>query len=91
MDSATGELNILDDNLICESKGGAVGNEEIQCWESDKGDSSVIMNFKGVKSIGRGSRRRMLPSGDKSGRELSDSTPPLQFNYIKADLNVSEF
>ena len=47
---SSGQLSIVKDGLTCQSKGGTLGNEDIDCWHVING-ISLIKSFKGVKTI----------------------------------------
>jgi hypothetical protein len=89
--SSSGLLSLQMTDLLCESKGGSVGAEEIQCWEAGK-DTPVIMTFTNVKALsGGGLNRRRLTSANEvdasNDRRLQSST--FQFNCISSELDLS--
>jgi hypothetical protein len=84
-------MTLTKTNTICESKGGSVGAEELQCWEANK-SLPVYMTFKNVKTLnGGGLNRRMLTDGaidlSEGGRRLQ--TSPFQFNCILSETDLS--
>ena len=70
--SSSGLLSLQKTDLLCESKGGSVGAEEIQCWEAGK-SNPVIMTFKNVKTLSSGglNGRRLAGGDDVGGASLS--------------------
>lgn len=83
----TGELEIASsNNLICESKGGSIGAEDIQCWEKDS-ENPIIMNFQDVKKITLPDQQMFARRLDKlSERQLQSDA--LQINCIKSESNL---
>ena len=51
LDLSSGILYILESDVTCESKGGSMGQETIQCWETNSGNNPVIKTFENVKFI----------------------------------------
>lgn len=51
LNKSSGRLSIVSGDVTCARKGGSVGDEELQCWESKKA-KPVIRTFKAVKSLG---------------------------------------
>ena len=82
----SGELALDFDSgndMTCESKGGGVGAEELQCWESSNDSNPKINTFKNVKNIGGGSRRRL----DAAGRRLQSGDN--QFNCVLSPTDLT--
>ena len=89
-----GALNLDIPDLTCDSKGGSVGNEELNCWEASNDSNPRIKRFKNVKNVGGGSsNRRLLNDGtlesasDSNHRRLE--TTPYQFNCLLSDVDMS--
>ena len=84
---SSGQLTLKMTDLICESKGGSVGAEELQCWEASNGNNPVIMTFKDVKKLnGGGLNARRLAERD-GARKLQ--TNAFQFNCILSETDLT--
>jgi len=100
--SSSGQLSLSawdqSNNMTCASKGGSVGNEELQCWEKDS-STPIIQTFSGVRSLQTGDRRRLLRDLQAGSGSLlleciqSDydhgSDPTLELNYGPCQINNS--
>ena len=92
---SSGNLALKTTGLICESKGGTVGAEEVQCWEASNEVNPVIMTFKDVKKLdGGGLNLRRLSERDtnyntqEKGRKLQ-TTSAFQFNCVLSETDLS--
>ena len=92
VDSTSGELMLDMSDLTCESKGGYVGEEELQCWEGSNNSNPKIMNFKGVKKLSGGNGRRLTESSikDVPGNKRRLQSPSFQFNCILSEVDMTE-
>ncbi len=41
VDSVSGVLTLLSSDLICESKSGTAGEEEVQCWDANASNPRI--------------------------------------------------
>lgn len=92
VDSSSGLLDIdlsTGNDLTCESKGGSIGEEELQCWESSNDVNPKIMSFKNVKKLGGGGSRRRLGNDVlyDGGRQLQSAEN--QFNCVLSETDMS--
>ncbi|EJK50116.1 hypothetical protein THAOC_30946, partial [Thalassiosira oceanica] len=102
--SSSGQLSLSEwdpsNNVTCANKGGSVGNEELQCWETDS-SAPIIQTFSGVRSLQNGNRRRLrrdLQAEAGSGSLLMEciqsdydhgSNPTIVLNYGPCQISNS--
>lgn len=91
--SSPGSLSLDIPDLTCESKGGSVGDEELQCWEASNEVNPKIKRFKNVQKLGGGTSNRRLTDGtgeiEESTARRRLETTPYQFNCLLSEVDMS--